>query len=166
MLTFDPTPAQRKPRQPNAFDDGRSDGTTTNSYFGGLIDEPAIYNRALTPAEILAIRQAGAAGKCKVKPSILVQPVSQRVNSGSNVTVKRDGVGIANIALPMVASRGQSILGATNSSYSSSRMRPLPPKTTSLLRPQSTNSDHQESSLRGCHRQPCHRPRITDVHIR
>jgi hypothetical protein len=58
---------------------------TTNSYFGGLIDEPAIYNRALTAEEILAIRQAGAAGKCKTPPSILVQPVSQRVTVGSNV---------------------------------------------------------------------------------
>jgi hypothetical protein len=34
-------------------------------WFYGLIDEVQIYNRALTDAEILAIYNAGAAGKCK-----------------------------------------------------------------------------------------------------
>src|SRR6185369_14444358 len=57
----------------------------TNS-FNGFIDELAIYNRALTSDEVLSIRQAGAAGKCKVKPFIITQPLSQRVNVGSNVT--------------------------------------------------------------------------------
>lgn len=36
-----------------------------NFYFGGLIDEVAIYNRALTGDEIRAIYNAGSAGKCK-----------------------------------------------------------------------------------------------------
>ena len=38
-------------------------------YFAGLIDEPTIYNRALTGAEISAIYSAGCAGKCKTVPS-------------------------------------------------------------------------------------------------
>jgi len=40
-------------------------GTNPNigSYFGGLIDEPAIYNVALTQAQIQAIYNAGSAGK-------------------------------------------------------------------------------------------------------
>src|SRR6185369_6694660 len=59
------------------------DGTNA---FNGFIDELAIYNRALTSDEVLSIRQAGAAGKCKVKPFIITQPLSQRVNVGSNVT--------------------------------------------------------------------------------
>lgn len=33
--------------------------------FGGLIDEVAIYDRALSPCEIRAIYDAGTAGKCK-----------------------------------------------------------------------------------------------------
>src|SRR5215475_8158164 len=33
-------------------------------YFPGLIDEPTIYNRALSPTEISAIYSAGTAGKC------------------------------------------------------------------------------------------------------
>src|SRR5262249_53016330 len=35
-------------------------------YFPGIIDEPTIYNRALTATEISAIYSAGCAGKCKV----------------------------------------------------------------------------------------------------
>jgi hypothetical protein len=35
-------------------------------YFPGVIDEPTIYNRALTATEISAIYSAGCAGKCKV----------------------------------------------------------------------------------------------------
>lgn len=35
-------------------------------YFPGVIDEPTIYNRALTGTEISAIYSAGCAGKCKV----------------------------------------------------------------------------------------------------
>jgi hypothetical protein len=35
-------------------------------YFPGLIDEPTLYNRALSGTEISAIYSAGCAGKCKV----------------------------------------------------------------------------------------------------
>jgi hypothetical protein len=35
-------------------------------YFPGIIDEPTIYNRALTATEISSIYSAGGAGKCKV----------------------------------------------------------------------------------------------------
>ncbi len=44
---------------------GKFPGWTQN-YFDGLIDEVAIYNRALTPEEIQAIFDAGEAGKCKL----------------------------------------------------------------------------------------------------
>jgi hypothetical protein len=49
---------------------GSEDGRTVcgdcvgNRYFNGAIDEPSIYNRALTASEVLAIYQAGSAGKC------------------------------------------------------------------------------------------------------
>lgn len=39
-------------------------GSGTCQPFGGLLDEVAIYNRALTEAEIQAIHKAGRAGKC------------------------------------------------------------------------------------------------------
>lgn len=40
--------------------------------FNGLIDEPSIYNRALTPAEVQSIFNAGSAGKCR--PATMPQP--------------------------------------------------------------------------------------------
>jgi len=61
--------------------------TFSNSYFAGLIDEPAIYNRALTAAEILSIRTAGAAGRCKAAPVIVTQPQGGIVALGSNFTL-------------------------------------------------------------------------------
>lgn len=42
---------------------GRED-SSNNRFFSGLIDEPTIYSRALTDAEILAIYNAGGNGKC------------------------------------------------------------------------------------------------------
>src|SRR5438067_5189192 len=44
---------------------GRRFTCGTNNPFNGLIDEPTIYNRALSDAEIQAIYNAGSAGKCK-----------------------------------------------------------------------------------------------------
>ena len=44
---------------------GRRFPCANTNTFNGLIDEPAIYNRALTDAEIQAIFDAGSAGKCK-----------------------------------------------------------------------------------------------------
>jgi hypothetical protein len=52
------------------------------------IDELTFYNRALSPAEILSIRQAGSAGKCVPGPNILVQPNDQIVNLGSSATMR------------------------------------------------------------------------------
>jgi subtilisin-like proprotein convertase family protein len=39
-------------------------GNFTGSYFNGGIDEPSIYNRVLSPAEVQSIYAAGALGKC------------------------------------------------------------------------------------------------------
>lgn len=44
---------------------GGWDGTTGDWFpFAGVIDEPSIYNRALTGAEVAALFHAGSAGKC------------------------------------------------------------------------------------------------------
>jgi Concanavalin A-like lectin/glucanases superfamily len=42
----------------------RVSGFYSGAYFGGEIDEPSLYNRALTGAEIQAIYNAGSGGKC------------------------------------------------------------------------------------------------------
>ena len=53
--------------------------------FKGLLDEPSLYNRALSSNEIASIYAAGAAGKCG-PPRILSQPQSQTVGIGTNAT--------------------------------------------------------------------------------
>src|SRR5258708_12314346 len=56
---------------------GRNPGF--GEYFQGRIDEVGIYNRALAPAEIQAIYNAGGAGRCKTAtpcPAIAISPAS------------------------------------------------------------------------------------------
>jgi len=57
------------------------------SMFAGIIDEPSVYNRALSTNEIQAIYNAGSAGKCVdiAQPRILVQPQDRTVLNGANV---------------------------------------------------------------------------------
>lgn len=57
-----------------------------DSPFAGRIDEPAVYNRALSAAEILAIYNAGSVGKCH-RPIITVQPRNQLGYWGSDITL-------------------------------------------------------------------------------
>ena len=65
------------------------------SYFGkNLIDELAIYNRALSSNEVAAIYEAGSAGKCiSGAPNIVLQPRSQTVSywQSSTFTVVATG---------------------------------------------------------------------------
>jgi hypothetical protein len=58
-------------------------------YVDGCLDELTIHDRALTEAELLAIYQAGAAGKCK---GLRVRP-SRGGDTGS-VSVRIDGARI------------------------------------------------------------------------
>jgi hypothetical protein len=66
----------------------RGDGLG-NTFFG-IIDEPAIFNRALTADEIQAIHAAGNAGKCvpapRVPPAIVSQPQDQIKRPGDIAT--------------------------------------------------------------------------------
>lgn len=58
-------------------------------YLNGQLDEIAIYNRALSPSEILGIYTAGSAGKCETAaaPVITTQPANQTVTAGATVTL-------------------------------------------------------------------------------
>lgn len=89
----------------------------------GQIDEVSIYNRALSPAEIAAIYNAGNAGKCPLPPGILIQPANQIAATGSNVTFKV----IANGSLPLSyhwTFNGTNITGATNASLVLTNVQP------------------------------------------
>jgi hypothetical protein len=67
----------------------RAAGPFAPFYFAGMLDEPGVYNRALSAAEIRAIYSAGSAGKCAgpLPPGITVSPVSQTTVQGSNVVL-------------------------------------------------------------------------------
>ena len=85
-------------------------------YSDTLIDELAIYNRALAAAEIQAIYNAGSAGKCPVgvAPLITTQPASQTVAAGSNVTFAVTAAGTAPLSYQWLLG-GTNLAGATGS---------------------------------------------------
>jgi hypothetical protein len=84
------------PHEPYTFDDGTcscnaaiaigSRGDARGGTFYGMIDEPAVFNRALSGSEVQSIYAAGSAGLCHESPGILTPPSSQRVTLGKNAT--------------------------------------------------------------------------------
>jgi hypothetical protein len=68
---------------------GRGNEDQPNYFLQGLIDEASIYNRALAPAEIASIYNAGPAGKAPVAAPVVtgVSPGSGPVAGGDTVTV-------------------------------------------------------------------------------
>jgi len=122
VLTFDPTARRGSLSNTASLLIGSPAGagffnSSSNTFFNGLIDELALYNRALTAPEVLAIRQAGAAGKCKAFPIILMQPAGQRVTLGSNATFSVTAGGATPLRYQWFHNNVAQF-GATNSSYS------------------------------------------------
>jgi hypothetical protein len=105
VLTFDPTAhkGDLSVTQPLMF----------GSSYNGLIDEPAIYARALSPAEVLAIYQANSAGKCKVAPRIVSQPQDQTIAQGEDATFNVSATGFGPLRYQWLAG-STPIIGATN----------------------------------------------------
>ncbi len=87
VLVFDPRTFTNSLQNTAPLYIGLPATSAPGSLYIGLIDEPAIYNRALTAAEILAIRTAGAAGRCKAAPVIITQPTDQFVTNGGSATL-------------------------------------------------------------------------------
>ena len=66
----------------------------SESFFHGLMDEPTLYSRALSYAEIQAIYFAGVAGKCtNIPPLIITQPTDQTVAVGANLILSATASG-------------------------------------------------------------------------
>jgi hypothetical protein len=87
-------------------------------YYGNnIIDEISLYNRALSSNEVVAIYNAGSAGKCftPVAPTIVTQPASQTVNISSNATFSVVASGTAPLSYQWYESDGSPWRGATNS---------------------------------------------------
>lgn len=64
VLTFDPTVEPGDLSNTGPLRIGNHPTASVFAYFKGVIDEPTIYSRSLTAAEIQAIYAAGSAGKC------------------------------------------------------------------------------------------------------
>jgi hypothetical protein len=58
-------------------------------FFYGLVDEPAVYNRALAPAELAALYNASVAGKCSIgaAPLITLNPTNTTGTVFGNATL-------------------------------------------------------------------------------
>jgi hypothetical protein len=94
---------------------GKRPGPDALYSFAGLLDEPSIYNRALSSNEIVAIYNAGSAGKCPVPPTILAQPTNETVMAGATATFSVKVNGSAPFFYQWSFS-GTNLPGATNAS--------------------------------------------------
>lgn len=90
-----------------------------NFPFIGDIDEIALYDRALAPAEVAAIYNAGSAGKCvePIPPGISTQPASQTAAAGGGAAFSVVPYGTGPFSFQWTFN-GHIIAGATNVSLS------------------------------------------------
>jgi hypothetical protein len=73
----------------------RISGADNQGYFDGLIDEPSVYNRALSANEIAAIYNAGSAGKCRL-PRVSTASAVVLNNFVVGATITDGGYGYTN----------------------------------------------------------------------
>ena len=99
--------------------------TGSRGYFDGLIDELSFYSAALSTADLQAIFNAGAAGKCPpgMAPLITAQPASQTVLAGSAATFSVTATGTPPLSYQWRFS-GSNIAGATGSSLTLTNVQP------------------------------------------
>ena len=92
--------------------------------FAGDLDEVSLYARALSDAEIQAIYNAGAAGKCAgpVGPYIFNQPTNQMVTVGDNATFTVTAGGTAPLSYQW-SLNGTNLAGATTSSLTKTNVQ-------------------------------------------
>jgi len=87
-----------------------------NRYFQGLIDEVAIYDRALTPAKIQSIYDARHSGKCQPSPDppgILIPPANQTTYVGDTAVLNVLAAGATPFSYQWTFN-GTNLPGATN----------------------------------------------------
>jgi hypothetical protein len=100
-----------------------AEGVDEQSPFYGVIDELAIYGRALAPIEIQAIYNAGSSGKCPLSPAIYAEPTNQAVFSGKDATFSVAATGMQPLNYQW-SFNGTNIMGATNSTLTLTNVLP------------------------------------------
>lgn len=103
------------PQTAGAVNLGGSAATT--NFFSGLLDEVSLYNRALSPAEILALFNAEQAGKCNVPvaPTVVAPPRDTSVLPGADAGFAVVAAGTAPLSYQWLRN-GNPLPGATNAS--------------------------------------------------
>jgi Concanavalin A-like lectin/glucanases superfamily/Immunoglobulin domain len=93
--------------------------------FAGLIDEPAVYNRALSQDEITAIYNAGSSGKCPGPwpPSIISQPANQSVTEGGSASFSVAATGTRPLSYQWTFN-GKKIANATSATLTLTNLHP------------------------------------------
>jgi len=94
---------------------------TPSYFFGGLIDEVALFNRALSASEVADIYNAGSAGMCTVPLAITSQPRSILVNAYDNVSFVVTATGTSKLNYQWFVN-GNSIPGANASTLTLSNV--------------------------------------------
>jgi hypothetical protein len=90
---------------------------STSNFFGGMMDELSIYDRALSPAEIGAVFNAEYDGKCNVAvaPTVVLQPANLSVLPGGTAQFNVVAGGTAPLIYQWLLN-GSPITAATHSS--------------------------------------------------
>jgi hypothetical protein len=90
-------------------------GDTLQDSFYGLIDELAVYNRALAASEIQSIYNAGSGGKCAVAypPVLVLVPASQSVSAHGSTSLMVSAAGSVPLSYQWNLD-GTNLPGATN----------------------------------------------------
>ncbi|HUR44929.1 MAG TPA: lamin tail domain-containing protein [Candidatus Saccharimonadales bacterium] len=103
----------------------RVSGPFENFRYGGGIDELALYNRALTGSELLAIYNAGSAGKCSspVPLTIVASPTNTSVLAGGTATFSVSAQGTYPLAYEWRKGT-QPIAAETNSALTITNVQP------------------------------------------
>jgi len=110
---------------------GNHSGTFHQFPFNGLIDEPAIYARALGATEIQTIYTSGAAGKCSgpTSPFVFESPTNQTQFAGANPTLTVIAGGTAPLSYRwqfngQPLTDGVNVSGATNATLTLKNLQP------------------------------------------
>jgi hypothetical protein len=86
--------------------------------FEGIIDEPTLYNTALTAAQVQSIYDIGGGGKCtdSLLPVIISQPANQTVAAGATASFSVRAASLLPLNYQWLTG-AVAVAGATNSAY-------------------------------------------------